>query len=81
MTVVMITHDLQWVARCAQRVIVLRAGRLVAQGTPGEILTDVDRLDACGLTPLPITALARTLDWPPRLPLTVDDALIGSVDG
>lgn len=75
MTVVMITHDLRWVARYAQRVIVLCAGRLVAQGSPREVLAEPERLLACGLDPLPVTALAQSLHWPPPWPLTVGDVL------
>jgi energy-coupling factor transport system ATP-binding protein len=74
-TVVMITHDLKWVARYAQRVAVLCDGRLVIQGTPHQVLTDPERLAACGLDPLPVTALAQSLHWPQPLPLTVDDVL------
>jgi energy-coupling factor transport system ATP-binding protein len=81
MTVVMITHDLRWVAHYAQRVIVLCEGRLVAQGTPGEVLVDLERLAACGLVPLPITTLAHALQWPVPLPLTVDEVLVGRSDG
>jgi energy-coupling factor transport system ATP-binding protein len=78
MTVVMITHDLKWVARYAQRVAVLCNGRLVIQGTPREVLAAPERLSAYGLDPLPVTALAQSLHWPLPLPLTVDDVLSGT---
>ena len=69
-TVIMITHDLQWVARYAQRVAVLYQGRLVSWGPLREVLTNVDRLMAVGLEPLPVTALAHMLHWPHPLPLS-----------
>jgi energy-coupling factor transporter ATP-binding protein EcfA2 len=72
-TVVMISHDLQLVARYAQRVVVLHDGRLVAQGTPHEILSDVETLHSASLEPLPVTVLAQRLGWAPPLPVTVDD--------
>jgi energy-coupling factor transport system ATP-binding protein len=72
-TVVMISHDLQLVARYAQRVVVLRDGQLVAQGTPQEILSDVELLARAGLEPLPVTDLASRLGWAPPLPIGVDD--------
>jgi energy-coupling factor transport system ATP-binding protein len=72
-TVVMITHDLQLVARYAQRVVALHQGRLVAQGTTREVLSDVALIREIGLEPLPVTALAHALGWPPPLPLSVDD--------
>jgi energy-coupling factor transport system ATP-binding protein len=75
MTVVMITHDLRWAARYAQRVVVLGGGRIQAQGSPYEVLADPKQLAACGLEPLPVTALAQSLNWPPPVPLLVDDVL------
>jgi ABC-type hemin transport system ATPase subunit len=69
------------VARFAQRVAVLAHGRLVALGAPGEVLADPERLAAFGLEPLPVTTLAAALNWPPPLPLTVDEALTRVSDG
>jgi ABC-type multidrug transport system ATPase subunit len=81
MTVVMVTHDLRWAARYAQRVVILEKGQIVAQGTPREVLAYPDRLAACGLDPLPVTALAQVLGWSPPAPLTVDDVLARVSDG
>jgi iron complex transport system ATP-binding protein len=39
-TVVMVLHDLNMAARYAQRLIAMRAGRIVAQGAPWEVLTE-----------------------------------------
>lgn len=39
MTVVMADHDMERVARCADRVIVLDRGEIVAQGTPDEVFS------------------------------------------
>ncbi len=49
--VLMVTHDLQLAANCADRILLLKEGRLFADGTPEEILTrenirDVYSLDA-----------------------------------
>jgi energy-coupling factor transport system ATP-binding protein len=79
-TVIMITHDLRWVARYAQRVVILYQGRLVAQGTARDVLADSDLLAEVGLEPLPVTSLAQSLHWPPPLPLVVDD-LIARLSG
>ncbi|MGH3787104.1 MAG: ABC transporter ATP-binding protein [Pseudonocardiaceae bacterium] len=54
-TVVMVLHDLNMAARYAQRLIAMRAGRIIAQGTPWEVLTEpllseVFELDAQVLT-------------------------------
>jgi iron complex transport system ATP-binding protein len=54
-TVVMVLHDLNMAARYAQRLIAMRAGRIIAAGTPREVLTEsllqeVFELDARVLT-------------------------------
>jgi iron complex transport system ATP-binding protein len=54
-TVVMVLHDLNMAARYAQRLIAMRAGRIIAQGAPWEVLTEsllseVFELDAQVLT-------------------------------
>ena len=48
-SVVMISHSMDDVARLATRVAVLEKGRLVMQGSPGEIFARVDRLSSMGL--------------------------------
>ena len=48
-SVVMISHSMDDVARLATRVAVLEKGRLVMEGSPGEIFARVDRLSAMGL--------------------------------
>ena len=48
-SVVMISHSMDDVARLATRVAVLEKGRLVMQGSPGEIFARVDKLSAMGL--------------------------------
>ena len=44
MTVIMIEHKLEWVAMFADRVIALANGSVVADGKPGEVLTDENLL-------------------------------------
>jgi iron complex transport system ATP-binding protein len=38
-TIVLVLHDLNQAARCADRMVVLSAGRIVADGSPREVLT------------------------------------------
>jgi energy-coupling factor transporter ATP-binding protein EcfA2/energy-coupling factor transporter transmembrane protein EcfT len=75
MAIVMVTHDMDLVARYAERVIVLVEGRIARQGTPREVLADVEGLAAAGLEPLPVTMLGHALGWPAPLPLDVEDVL------
>ncbi len=70
-TVVMITHDLDLVARYAQRAIVLSQGRICAQGKPQDLLADVPLIREAGLEPLPVTVLGQMLGWPSPLPVHV----------
>ena len=46
---VMISHSMDDVARLATRVAVLEKGRLVMEGTPRDIFSQVERLTAMGL--------------------------------
>jgi len=46
-----ITHDLDLALRFTQRVLLLREGRLVADGPPLEVLANPDLLQSCNLRP------------------------------
>src|SRR4030043_796655 len=43
-TVVIVTHDVEFVAECNPRVVLMKEGRIVADGEGGEILTNLDAL-------------------------------------
>jgi energy-coupling factor transport system ATP-binding protein len=70
-TVITITHDLDLVARYAQRIIILSEGRIWAQGAPQDLLADVPLIREAGLEPLPVTVLGKLLGWPSPLPVRV----------
>jgi energy-coupling factor transporter ATP-binding protein EcfA2 len=46
-----ITHDLDLALRFTQRVLLLRDGKLVADGSPLRVLADPDLLESCNLRP------------------------------
>jgi glycine betaine/proline transport system ATP-binding protein len=85
-TIVFITHDLNEAMRIGDRIAVMRDGRIVRTGTPGEILTDpgdeyvarfladVDRARVFTasdvMTPLPAGATPAAATVAPRTPLT-----------
>lgn len=81
MTVIVIEHEVEVMARYADRVIVLEKGRVVMNGTPQEILSDVDRLTAMGLRAPESAALAELLAgaglWTGALPTTTEPAVAG----
>lgn len=74
-TVVMITHDLRWVARYAQQVVVLSEGCLAGCGPCRNMLADIDLLKEAGLDPLPVTTLAHLRGLSPPLPVSVGELL------
>ncbi|TFD95266.1 ABC transporter ATP-binding protein [Cryobacterium lactosi] len=49
-TVVMVLHDLNLAARYADRLVVMRQGKIIAEGAPAEVLTEAVVLEAFGLT-------------------------------
>jgi len=49
MTIVMVEQDAELLARFAERVIVLDAGRIILDGSPMEVLGQVERLAALGI--------------------------------
>jgi iron complex transport system ATP-binding protein len=50
--VVMVVHDLNLAARCADNIIVFDKGTIVAQGSPDEVLNEQLISDVFGITPL-----------------------------
>ena len=58
-TVINITHNMDE-AVLADRIIVLRKGRIAMDGTPKEVFSS-GQLEACGLTLPPVTQLSRAL--------------------
>ena len=71
-TAVIATHDMQLVCQWAQRIIVLRDGRVVADGTRDEIFSRQDLAELVGIRPPEIFSMARTLD-PGALCYTIDE--------
>jgi energy-coupling factor transport system ATP-binding protein len=60
-TIVIITHDMDIVARFARRLLVMADRRLIADGTPRKIFGDAAVMDRASLTPPQITRLAAIL--------------------
>jgi energy-coupling factor transport system ATP-binding protein len=73
-TVVMIEHKLEWVAVFADRVVAMARGRILADGSPAEVLTDESLLKH-GLGETRYTLAARQAyrlgHWPEKRPLCV----------
>lgn len=62
-TVLLITHDMPAASR-AERMVVLQAGRIIAQGAPAELFWQPELLNRAALAPPPVAALAQRLGLP-----------------
>jgi energy-coupling factor transport system ATP-binding protein len=58
----------------ADQIWLLQKGRLLAKGTPAEILMDSDLIESCGIRPLATVALFQKMNWTGK-PLTVEAAM------
>jgi iron complex transport system ATP-binding protein len=63
-TVLLVTHELDLAAELSDRVLLLRRGRALAQGTPGEVLTPENLRRAFDVEFAPGTSRFRAVDLP-----------------
>jgi len=61
LTVILVTHDMEEMARFADRVVVLKNGSIALSGATREVFRDVDVLESAGLEPPQITRLMMKL--------------------
>lgn len=79
-TVISLTHDLRLVAETSSRVLILDAGRLVADGPTREVLPDETTLARSGLRPPAVSVLSRQLPGRAGRPVALTAAeLIGEL--
>jgi energy-coupling factor transporter ATP-binding protein EcfA2 len=81
MTVVMVEHKVEWIANFADRVIALKDGQILLEGTPGEVLTS-NILAENGFGVSRYTSAAREAKkrglWKnANLPVTLEEAVEG----
>lgn len=60
-TIILVSHDMEDVANCAERVIVLNDGEIFAEGTPLQVFSDYESLEKIGVTAPQITRLMDKL--------------------
>ncbi|MCU1417407.1 MAG: energy-coupling factor transporter ATP-binding protein [Schumannella sp.] len=79
MTVVVIEHEVEVMAKYADRVVVIDHGRIVMNGTPADIFAQVDRLNELGLRAPEAAVLAEILRadglWKGPTPTTAAPAI------
>jgi len=61
MTIIMISHDMEEVAKLVDRIIVMNQGRIEMDGKVSEVFKDIERLEKIGLSAPRITYLMRKL--------------------
>jgi len=71
-TVITVTHDMDFVAGCFERVVVMNQGGVVADGRTAEVFSQHELLSGTHLEPTAISLLAATCGLPRTL-LTVKD--------
>lgn len=49
-TIIMVSHDMDEIAALAEKIIILKEGRIVLTGTPTEIFSHPEEVESCGLT-------------------------------
>ncbi len=81
MTVVLVEHKVEWIAQFADRVIALKDGQVLLDGTPGEVFTS-PILEESGFGISRYTSVARKARgmglWKKdKLPVTLDEAAEG----
>ena len=72
-TIILVSHNMEDIARFANRVVVLAQGEILFVGTPRELFAREKILARAGLEPPPITQLMRTLNLNEQA-LTLDEA-------
>ena len=61
MTIILVSHSMEDVAKIAEKVIVMNKGKVALQGTPSEVFKEVDTLEKIGLGVPQVTYLMREL--------------------
>lgn len=60
-TVIVVTHDVEFAAEYARRIIAMAKGEIIADGSPTKVLTNPQILDKCALLAPQITQLAQKI--------------------
>lgn len=79
MTIVMVDHEVEMLALCADRILVMDEGRIVLEGTPRQVFSQVDKLRELGLRIPQVTELAYALrklrSWEGEYPISIEEAV------
>ncbi|MCD6480111.1 ATP-binding cassette domain-containing protein [Candidatus Bathyarchaeota archaeon] len=60
-TTIIVTHDVEFVAECEPRVVLMAEGRILADGPARRVLSDVEALEKASITPPEMVRVLRKL--------------------
>lgn len=61
MTIILVSHSMEDVAKLAERVIVMNNGEIIIDGKPSEVFKNIEKLESVGLAVPQVTYLIRAL--------------------
>lgn len=61
MTIILVSHSMEDVAKFADKILVMHKGRCVLQGEPCEVFKEIDALESIGLAAPEVTYLVQKL--------------------
>jgi energy-coupling factor transport system ATP-binding protein len=60
-TTIIVTHDVEFVAECSPRIVLMADGGIIADGTAKEIMTDAEAMERASVSPPEITKIFSRL--------------------
>lgn len=61
MTIILVSHSMEDVAKIAERIIVMNKGEIALEGAPNEVFKEIEKLESMGLAVPQVTYLVRAL--------------------
>ena len=61
MTIILVSHSMEDVAKLANRIIVMDKGKCILDGTPSVVFKEIDTLESVGLAVPQVTYLMKSL--------------------
>ncbi|EET86052.1 ABC transporter related protein [Clostridium carboxidivorans P7] len=61
MTIILVSHSMEDVAKLADRILVMHKGKAILDGVPSQVFKEIDTLESVGLAVPQVTYLVRAL--------------------
>lgn len=72
-TVIIITHNMEIVCRYCNRVLAMKYGKVLLDGTPAQVFAQPKVLETAYVQPTDVTSIAQALDYMPDDVISVDE--------